>query len=247
MRGRRRNRRRKETPKGQAPKDKPKEEPRLADKEKPLRDATALQAPPLGLGKASNLNDFASQMRKLATDEFAFQDAKGKVFRASFDRKSIERFLATKTEIGRNVIVVPGTYDFGQKRSTWQLHLWYRHHAESKAGDMTFPEDTDACCLLMSFDQDESTARKWKEAFDRGSLRLTVWFRLASVEKRGGRRSLWWVTPAPRRSGGSAAADRGGNSVSARTSPAPPAAHRPHAPRAPPPAATGPDRGPHAR
>lgn len=178
----------KETPKEKPPEitkeGPPKDDPGPADKEKLLRDATALQAPPLGLGKASNLSDFAAQMRKLATDEFAFKDAQAKVHQASFDQKSIQRFPATKTEIGRNVIVFPGTYDFGQKRSTWQLHLWYRHHAESKAGDTIFPEDTDACCLLVTFDQDEATARKWKEAFDRGSLRLTIWFRLATVEKR---------------------------------------------------------------
>ncbi|MCI0462777.1 MAG: hypothetical protein L0Z62_38000 [Gemmataceae bacterium] len=172
------------SPKGQTLKDKPKVEPRPADKEKLLRDATALQAPPLGLGKASNINDFAGQMRKLATDEFAFKDAQAKVYRGSFDQKGIQRFAATKTEIGRNVIVLPGAYDFGKSRAAWQLHLWYRHHAESKAGDTVFPEDTDSCRILASFDLDEATARKWKEAFDRGALRLTVWFRLASVEKR---------------------------------------------------------------
>jgi hypothetical protein len=104
-------------PKGQAQKDKPKEDPRPTNKEKLLRDATALQGPPLGLGKGSNLSDFAGQMRKLATDEFAFKDAQAKVYWASFDQKSIQRFSATRTEIGRNVIVFPGTYDFGQKRS----------------------------------------------------------------------------------------------------------------------------------
>ncbi len=126
----------------------------------------------------------ASELFDILSVPQADKDAQAKVYRVSFDQKSIQRFSATGTTIGRNVTVVPGTYDFGQKRSTWQLHLWYWHHAESKAGDMTFPEDTDACCLLLSFDQDEITARKWKEAFDRGSLRVTVWFRLASVEKR---------------------------------------------------------------
>ena len=54
---------------------------------------------------------------------------------------------------------------------------------QTTRGTRVIPEDTDACVLSGSIDQDETTYRQWKEVFDRQSLQLTIWFRLLTVQK----------------------------------------------------------------
>lgn len=174
------------------PTGKPKDKPRPANQDQLLRDATALQAPPLGR-EDSNINTFASQMRKLASDEFAFKDAQARVFRASFDRKQLHQPPTLKATYGRNVIVFPGSYDFKQQRSTWLLHFYHDHQDRHQVASTVFAEATDSCALHAAFALDEATARKWREAFDKGSLRVTVWFRLASVEKRAWQKDPRWL------------------------------------------------------
>ncbi len=154
-----------------------------------IRDAVALEAPPLGQGRASNLAEFAGRMRTLATDEFAFEDARKQVFVATFDRRNLSNSPTIGTIQGRNVLAFPGEYDFDRRTYALFPSLWYDHQTGREFGDRFFPEETDSCLLVATIPLDEVAARRWKAAFDDGTLRLTLWFRFLSVERRGGRAS----------------------------------------------------------
>jgi hypothetical protein len=84
---------------------------------------------------------------------------------------------------GTNVLAFPGTYDFAKKRATWQLFWWYDNQSEYRIDAKVYPQVHDVCSLKATFDLDEPTARKWRSAFDAGTLRLIVWFRLAAIAK----------------------------------------------------------------
>jgi len=158
--------------------------------EKAIKSATPLQAPPHVKGKGTNINDITPSIRKLASDEFAFKDAQRQVFRGTFSRRNIESSPLIKLTDCRNALVFPGNYEFDKKRATWMLYLWHIHWGEKMIGNSSYPEVTDSCALAASFDLEEAVARNWREAFDRGSLSLTVWFRPVSV-----RNASWKAHP----------------------------------------------------
>jgi hypothetical protein len=160
---------------GPPPKKQDREDPEAA-LAKAIQNAEPLAAPALIPGKA-NINEFSPTIRKLVSDEFAFKDAQRKVYRASFSQRSVESLPLVKLTDARNAIVQPGTYDFDRQRATWTLHLWHIHWGEKTIGTSVYPETADSCSLVASFDLDEKTARGWREAYDRGSLSLSVWVR----------------------------------------------------------------------
>ena len=185
------------TPQAEPDKPKPRDEPKKPDAadqkaalEKAIKSATPLQAPPLVKGKGTNINEFTPSIRKLASDEFAFKDAQRQVSRGTFSRRNIESSPLIKLTDCRNALVFSGTYDFDKKQATWMLHLWHIHWGEKMIGNSSYPEVTDTCALAASFNLEEAVARKWRDAFDRGSLSPTVWFRPVAV-----RDASWKVHP----------------------------------------------------
>ncbi len=163
----------------------PQEVPKTAQRERKqdLSNAQLLEAPPLGQGKASNLDSFASEMRKLASDEFAFNDAQAKVFRARFDQRTIRSDPVIKFTNGRNTVLYPPKYDFGSKRVSLVLHLFYEHEASTNSAGRQWPENADSCVLTTEFELDQGTARQWKEAFDSGAFVIDLWFSPVRVTK----------------------------------------------------------------
>ena len=151
--------------------------------EKAVKNSTPFQAPSLVKGKGTNINEFTPGIRKLASDEFAFKDAQRQVYRSKFSRRNIESSPLIKLTDCRNALVFPGTYDFDKKRATWLLHLWHIYWGEKTIGNSPYPEVTDTCALVASFNLEEEVARKWRDAFDRGSLSVTVWFRPVAVRE----------------------------------------------------------------
>ena len=109
-------------------------------------------------------------MNKLATDEFAFRDAKEQIFQASFAQSNYDDYSRNS----RFVILNKGSYEFSSRILTLPLHLYYSN----------FPGmDVSSIVLVASIPLDEPTARAWRAAFDEGTLRLRVWFRFRSVLK----------------------------------------------------------------
>ena len=128
--------------------------------------AKELQAPKLGLGPASKLDDFSARMRRWASDTLAFKDARAEVYRSTFDCRAVERFPFIGSAIGRNALVIPGEFAPAAGRTSWRLYLWYRHHQESKAGDAALPRTpTPAGC------SPRSTSRRPRRGL--GGLRST--------------------------------------------------------------------------
>lgn len=156
------------------------------ERKQDLAKSQTLEAPPLGQGKSSNIDAFASEMRKLASDEFAFKDAQEKVFRARFDQRTLSYSPLIKLTVGRNTIVYPPKYDFGSKKVSLHLHYFYQHEARRESAGRQWPENTDSCTLTTEFELDQGTARQWKEAFDKGVFAIDLWFSPLSVKK-----ALW--------------------------------------------------------
>lgn len=158
--------------------------------EEALTNAKVLEAPALGSAKAkgrlSNLDEFSEQIRKMASDEFVFKDAKSQVYRATFDQRNLSYRQVIEHTHGRNTLVFPGKYGFDQKQFECQFHLWYDHQGIA-AG---LKEYTDSCALISSVSVDEASARRWRDAFEQGSLKLTIWFRLVAVH-----RAAWEQNP----------------------------------------------------
>jgi len=155
--------------------------------ENALANAKVLEAPPFGSTKAKgtrgDLEEFTPKMRHLAEDEFAFKDAKSGVYRATFDQRSVDYSQVIEFTSGRNTLLFPGKYDFDGKKFECQFHLWYEHQGIPKANGGLFREYTNSCALVSTLSVDEATARRWRDAFEQGSMKLTIWFRLVAVER----------------------------------------------------------------
>lgn len=155
--------------------------------ENALANAKVLEAPPFGSTKAKgrrgDLEEFTPQMRHLAENEFAFKDAKSGVYRATFDQSSVDYSQLIEFTSGRNTLLFPGKYDFDENQFECQFHLWYEHQGIPKANADVFREYTNSCALISKLSVDEATARRWRDAFEQGSMKLTIWFRLVAVER----------------------------------------------------------------
>jgi hypothetical protein len=150
---------------------------RQKERDRAFAQAESLEAPPQN---SFNMSDpFKQQTRKLAEDEFAFKDATGRLFKATFDQKfNIDGLV--KIGVGSNVIISPGKYDFKNGQLGLTLYAWYNYLG---ANDTTPITTEDFCGFLATFALDENTARRWREEIDRKSFRATVWFRLKSVAR----------------------------------------------------------------
>jgi hypothetical protein len=153
-----------------------------APPEKDSRNAKPLHAPAYVTGQATNINEFTPKLRKLVSDEFGFQDAKRQLFRTTFSRRNLHSSPTIKYLDCRNALVFPGAYDFERKQPTWLLHLWHIQWDEKKIGASTYPQVIDTCALSATFKLDEPTARKWRDAFERETLEITVWYRPVKVQ-----------------------------------------------------------------
>lgn len=58
-----------------------------------------------------------------------------------------------------------------------------RHTGFVKGSDSANSTRPGWTCATRPFDLDEKTARNWREAYDHGSLSLSVWFRPVKVQK----------------------------------------------------------------
>jgi hypothetical protein len=147
-----------------------------------LLKSVELSAPALGR-EDSNIDRFAGEMRKLASDEFAFRDAKENVFWTIFSQGNLESSPTIKLTHGRNTVVYPPKYDFESKKVTLVLH-WFYHHEEKKfSAGTAWPEITDSCAIFTQIELDEPTARNWKNAFDNGAFAIRLWFTPIDVMK----------------------------------------------------------------
>ena len=154
-----------------------------------LRDAIVIQAPSLGKGgpkdpTKSNYDDFASRMRDLSGNEFKFRESKGAVFRSTFNQSDQNYTASIKYYFARNAIVSPGKYDFDKGEYAIELVFWQSLYEEMKFGDgPVSPRVDDSGKLLATIKVDPKTAQKWREALDKGTFSLTIWYRLTKIEK----------------------------------------------------------------
>ena len=51
------------------------------------------------------------------------------------------------------------------------------------------------CSLSITLKLDGKTAQRWREAIDKGSFSLTVWYRLAKVERATSKQNPHWTVP----------------------------------------------------
>ncbi len=153
-------------------------------------NAQTLQAPGLGKENINELSPFSSEMRKLASDEFVFKDAQQKLFRSRFDQRTLRHSPLIKLTLGRNTIVNPPRYDFDSKKVSLGLLLFYEHWERRQTAGEWFPEDTDRCAVVTEFELlDEATAREWRDAFNRGTLVLDIWYVPLRVQNAGWKNS----------------------------------------------------------
>ena len=157
--------------------------------EETLRTASLVQTPPLGKGvpndpTKSNCDEFAARMRDLTGNEFKFRDASKQVYKSTFSQKDQNYSDLIKFFFARNAIVQPGKYDFESGVLDIDFMYWQAIYEEKKFGDgPTSPRVEDTCKLHAAIKIDAATAQKWREAFDKRSLSLTVWYKFKSVEK----------------------------------------------------------------
>lgn len=150
--------------------------------EQAIQNATILQAPPRGKGKASNSDNFLQSMRELAGNEFKFRQAREVVYRSTFNQKDQEQVVSW--HLARNAILDPGKYDFDAKVYTVPLHFDYWYYKQSTGlGGKILPETSDYVSVLAKIDMDQDTAAKMRHGFDKRLLSLTIWYRLRSVIK----------------------------------------------------------------
>lgn len=141
-----------------------------------LANAQILQAPDYDKKKVESLSPFSSEMRKLVSDEFIFKDFQRQIFRSRFDQRTLKHSPLIKLTYGRNTIASPPKYDFDSKTVSLGLLLFYEHWERRQSAGQWFPEDTDRCAIVTEFELDEVTARKWRDAFNRGNLVLDIWY-----------------------------------------------------------------------
>jgi hypothetical protein len=152
-----------------------------------IDNAVSFQAPALDQQRPYLIREFAEQMRKLASDPAAFRAVQSKVYCSTFDQKDYIELGMKQAALGRNILIEPGTFQATPRGVSWPLHLWYHHTDKLALPSNDVPDFTDACVLLASFDLDEPSFQQWKEAFDQKKLKLRVWFRFTSVERRSWR------------------------------------------------------------
>lgn len=159
--------------------------------EEAVRNATILQAPPLEKGKYHETGDFGKMMTDLADNEFKFREAKDQVYRSTFNQRTLESTPILKRFHARNAVVTPGRYDFDAGLYFLDLLFWQALYEEKKIAEGKInPRTNDVCSLSATFKVDGKTAHRWREAIDKGTFAVTVWYRLAKVE-----RGTWMQNP----------------------------------------------------
>jgi len=169
--------------------------PGIGDEEKQveesIRNAIALQAPPLEKGKYADTGDFGKKIRNLVTNEFAFGEAKNQVYRSTFNQKQLEYSALLKNFHARNAVVGPGKYDFDSGDYFLDLIFWQALYEEKRQQEgQVNPRTDDICRLQTAVKLDAKTARRWREAIDKGTFSLTIWYRMAKIE-----RATWQQNP----------------------------------------------------
>ena len=186
----------------QAQAQKEKERLRLEEEKKKteeaIRDATVLQAPPLPKGKYHETGDFGKTMKEFAENEFRFREAKGKVFRSAFDQRTMEYSPVLKRFHARNAVVSPGRYDFDTGIYNLDLVFWEHLYEEKKRPkDVIDAARTDDICKLQAqVKVDAKTAERWRTAIDKKEFSITVWYRLAKIERADWQQNPHW-NPVP--------------------------------------------------
>jgi len=186
----------KNSPVVQAPKDNVadearREEERRKEIERALQDAEPLQAPAIVKGQINNALPFAQQMWDLATNEFKFQAAKGKVYRSRFDQK--DQAAVLKWFFARNSFVGPGKYEFKTTEYTLDPVLWQEYYAESEALGKFRSETTDSCILLIHLKVDAATAEQWRAKMEKKAFALTIWYRFKEVKRATRKENPHWT------------------------------------------------------
>jgi len=166
--------------------------------EEAIRNATVLQAPPLEKGKYHETGDFGRMMKDLAENEFKFREAKGQVYRSTFNQRTLENTPILKRFHARNAVVTPGRYDFGSGTYFLDLMFWQALYLEKKMPEdvVNNPTTNDICLLNAALKVDAKTAQRWREAIDQGTFSLTVWYRFVKVERGTWRQNPHW-NPVP--------------------------------------------------
>jgi hypothetical protein len=157
------------------------EEDRRKEIDRAVQNAEPLQAPAIVKGQINNSLSFAQQMWDLATNEFKFQTAKGKVLRSRFDQK--DQLVVSNMFFARNSFIGPGKYDFMTGVYTLDPVLWQEYYAESNALGKLLPETSDSCVLLMQFKVDPATAESWRSKMEKKTFALEFWYRLKEVKR----------------------------------------------------------------
>jgi len=162
--------------------------------EEAIRNATILQAPPLEKGKYHETGDFGKMMKDLAENEFKIREAKTQVYRSTFDQRTLQSTPILKRFHARNAVVSPGRYDFDSGNYILDLVFWQALYMEKKkpADVVNNPRTNDICLLSATFKVDAKSAQRWREAIDKGTFSLTVWYRLAKVERGNWKQNPHW-------------------------------------------------------
>jgi len=156
-----------------------------------ISTAIALQAPPLEKGKYADAGEFGKMMRNLVANEFVFREAQNQIYRSTFNQKQLEYSALLKTFHARNAVAVPGKYDFGRGYYFFDLIFWQALYEEKRLQEGPVnPRTDDVCKLQTAIKLDAKTAQRWREAIDKGTFSVTVWYRMTKIE-----RGVWQQNP----------------------------------------------------
>jgi hypothetical protein len=120
--------------------------------EESVRKATALRAPPLEKGKYHETGDFGKTMKDLSENEFKFREAKARVYRSTFDQRTLVSTPILKRFHARNAVVTPGRYDFDAGLYFLDLVFWQALYEEKQIAEGKINPARTTCvrCRLLS-------------------------------------------------------------------------------------------------
>jgi hypothetical protein len=145
-----------------------------------------LQAPSIDKSRDDPypIRAFTDQMRHLAEGGLDTPYPAATVFTTVFDQQIHTLSKDPAAVLGRNVIVLQGSFDKSLGSASWDFYLWYHHLAAVSTEDIQLPEDTDFFVLKATFKQTPEEALIWQDAFNKGILKIKLNYRIQKVISR---------------------------------------------------------------